>query len=342
MRRVPGLDLARALAIYLMLAAHIGDSDARDADGDGIPFLIHTNGVAPAIFTVLVGMTTAMIARKSDITFARWRVVGRGLVLIALGYALSALHTSIDIVLANLGVMLLLSLVALRWRARTLVIAAVVLTLTGWWITQGLFSAATELGIAYSPVVEKLWSVHYPAVAWMAYIFAGMALTRLKLTSTKAQGLAVATGLALMVAAAAIGYAFRSSNVAPNGAREVTWASLGAHTNSPVEMTLNIGFAVAAIAASLWLAPKLERWLWPVLALGTMSLTAYTVQILAIWASGSGLVNDPHNAYLVIGCVLLTALAAVWSKTIGAGPLERVTTWFSTWLATRLTARGST
>jgi len=335
MRRIPGLDLARAIAIYLMLAAHIGDSDARDMDGDGISLLVHTNGIAPAVFTVLVGMTTGMIAARAPIDFARWRVAGRGIVLIALGYALTALHTAIDIVLANLGVMLLLSIVALRWSTRTLAVAAAVLALAGWWITSALQSAALEFGIANAPIIEKLWSVHYPAVAWMAYIFTGMVLTRLALTTTAKQARAVAVGAALMVVAGAVGLLFRSSVVSAAGIREENWASLGAHSNSPVEMALNIGFAIVVIAASQWFAPKAARWLWPVLALGTMALTAYTLQILAIWASDNALVYDPENLYLLVGCVALTAFAAVWSKLLGTGPLERFTTWFSTQLASR-------
>jgi len=341
MRRIPGLDLARALAIYLMLAAHIGDSDARDMDGDGIPLLVHTNGIAPAVFTVLVGMTTAMIAARPPIAFARWRIAGRGLVLIAVGYALEALNTSIDIVLANLGVMLLLSIVALTWSMRTLAIVGGGLALTGWWITSWLQEAATGLGIANVPVIEKLWSVHYPAIAWMAYIFVGMVLARIALKATRTQFLAMGVGLALMVVAVAVGFAFRSQNVSATGIREETWATLGAHSDSPVEMTLNIGFAVTTIAACLWLAPKAQRWLWPVLALGAMALTAYTLQIIAIWASDNRLVYDPHNQSLVLGCVLLTALAAVWQRLVGAGPLERFTTWFSTALATRATARSN-
>lgn len=328
MTRILGLDLARALAIYGMFASHVGDTGLRGSDAEGWRWLAFVEGRASALFAVLMGVTVVLMARKSTAAHTRWRLVVRAGMLIALGYALEFLQTPVDVILVNLGVMMLMAAVALRWPTAVLAAESAVLAGAGWWMTMGLADASSWARVDGFVVVEKLWSYHYPAVAWMAYVLAGMALGHLDLRARRTQVWLTATGVALASAATASGLALGGASPGPGTAGERDWASLAAHSYTPFEVASNIGVVLAALGLSLWLAPLARRVLWPVLAAGAMALTAYVLHIIVIRVWGDDVVWDPSNWIWIALCVGITAFAAVWRRYLGAGPLER---WITAW-----------
>lgn len=315
--RVPGLDLARALAIIGMIAAHIGDAGTRGYDADGWRWLWVCDGRSSALFAVLAGVAISLMARRDPVSpaHAAVRIAVRGAALIALGYALDRLGTPVDVVLANLGLMFVLVLPAIRWPTPAQLAAAAVAFTVG----AALARAASD-GLDGWPVLEKLVSHHYPAVAWSGYLLVGMAVGRARLDAGAARMLA-----AWGAAAALLGYA---GGIALGGAAPWadvptgSWADATPHANTTFELVGNAGVAVAVIGVCVALA-RATRLLAPLIAFGTMSLTAYTAHLVVIWWVGDAIVWHPSNVAFVSLTVALIAACAAWRAWVGPGPLER-------------------
>ena len=106
-------------------------------------------------------------------------------------------------------------------------------------------------------------------------------------------------------------------------------ADLGAHSYSPVEMLGNVGVACVVIAACCWLAGLAPRVTWPFAAAGSMTLTLYTAQVVAIAIAGADIVYQPSNLAWIVLCVVSLVFAcrvalAGWSRAARAGVHHRV------------------
>lgn len=329
--RVVGLDVARALALLGMFAAHVGDMGV--GDGEGLAILHVTHGRSAALFAVLAGvsmmlMLTARGTREPtsmDVRHTRIRIAVRAVLLIVLGWCLSALATPVDVILDNLGVMMLMALVALRWRAWVLGSVGAVVLVAGMWVVP-LVRDSIAAPLVGTPLVDELWSYHYPALSWVGYVLIGMALGRWAPWRGRSLGHLAIGGLILAVATMALAEAGKYAE----------WASLEPHSYSPVEMLHNVGVAASVMALCLWAAPRAPRALWPLAATGTMTLTLYTAHIIVIWLVGVEIVWEPSNVALAVMCVCAIAFASVWRAFVGQGPLERIFTLASTMMANSL------
>lgn len=109
--------------------------------------------------------------------------------------------------------------------------------------------------------------------------------------------------------------------------RELDWTSLlGAeeHTGTPFEIIGGIGTALLVLAASLWLARRFPRLTWPLVAIGTMSLTVYTGHVVAINLLGlSALPGEPVWVLLAFAAVA-ALFATAWLRFFRRGPLEHL------------------
>jgi uncharacterized membrane protein YeiB len=67
---------------------------------------------------------------------------------------------------------------------------------------------------------------------------------------------------------------------------------------------------------------RAHRVFHPVLAVGTMPLTAYTRHLLAVWAIGPG--EDYTQRWLLLAATIATTmtLAVIWLRYFQSGPLE--------------------
>jgi uncharacterized membrane protein YeiB len=217
--RLLGVDLARALAVFGMFAVHVAPP-AEDVGGFAGLLLELTEGRSAILFATLAGFSLMLIAGRREPKTglagrqARARIVIRALVLLALGTVLTVLDTGIFVILAFYGVYFLLALPLVRLRARTLAITAAVLAVVGPQAAFGLKwllgeSAARSID-AYDPIarfggdglLSLLLDGYYPAITWMPFVIAGMALARLDLASGAVQRRLAALGPALM----AVGY----------------------------------------------------------------------------------------------------------------------------------------
>ncbi len=137
-------------------------------------------------------------------------MVIRSLVLIALGFALTALDTDVDVILAFYGLTFLAVLPLYRLRARTLALLAAAGALV---LPQVLYGVRlsiengdwAEAITAADPLarisdtdgfLELLFTGEYPVLTWASFMLAGMAVARLDLTrSTVRTQLALAGGV---------------------------------------------------------------------------------------------------------------------------------------------------
>lgn len=333
--RIAGLDLARAGALIGMFAAHIGAGYGAGLteDGPGRGWLWIVDGRSSALFAVLAGVTISIMVRRDTRgpCHAAIRIVIRGLVLIALGYALDRLGTPVDVVLANLGLMFILVAPVVKARTPWLVGGAATL-----WVVGGLAYQHVEGALDGIPVAEKLTSIDYPAIAWTGYVLAGMALGRMiaRPSIFPWRIARIGAGLALLGyggAAACGASAPWLWNLGPS------WSSIEPHSYTPFELLGNTGVALLIIGLCVAISPRGPAW-GPALAFGSMSLTMYVAHVIVIWRAGWGIVYEPRNAYLASLTVGLMAFAYVWRRYLGAGPLERGLTWISSRGADALTA----
>lgn len=329
--RIPGLDLARAIAIIGMVAAHVGDRGTRGHDTVGWHWLWVTEGRSAALFAVLAGVTITLMARRAQLPLGHTaiRIAVRGSVLIALGYTLDLLGTPVDIVLTNLGLIFFMVLPFLRWPRTALILLA------GLAIGAGSpIARAAEGSLDGWPVFEELVSTHYPAVTWVGYVLVGMAVGRAPLARGATAGWLLVVGALLTVAGYGEGLILGSPTPWSLTDGE-TWAAVTPHSNTIWEMTGNTGIALMALGVCLALATT-SRLIAPLLAFGSMSLTMYTLHVLVIWWVGEELVYTPSNVAFVALTLGLIAVAALWRRWLGPGPLERALTRGSSWCADAL------
>ncbi|MFL1428721.1 MULTISPECIES: DUF418 domain-containing protein [unclassified Nocardiopsis] len=183
----------------------------------------------------------------------------------------------------------------------------------------------------------------YPATVFLAYVLAGMVAARTGLRSRKVRWWLVGGGAGLAV----LGYGTSwvlSVPLAPflPGDEYMAWRTAlesYSHSNSTFEVVGNTGVAMAVLGLCLLLAGTwpMRVLLYPVAAMGAMTLTLYTAHGVLLWAVHGGLLPgwagwvETYTVELVV--VFSLVFATVWRLTLGAGPMERPVTAVSRALA---------
>jgi len=97
------------------------------------------------------------------------------------------------------------------------------------------------------------------------------------------------------------------------------------HSEATLSIVGNTGVAILVITACLAAMdafPRLRRLSGPVIAVGSMSLTAYVYHIVAIWLLNTEEATVPP-LYILLGFIASVAvLATLWSRFFQRGPLE--------------------
>lgn len=361
--RLLGVDLARALAIYGMFAVHVGPSPESVGGPAGL-LLSLPQGRSSALFALLAGVSLVLMSGRdtpekgTPLRRARARIAVRAVILLLLGTALVMIETGISVIIPYYGVFFLLALPALALPARALAALALVSALAGPVLTMAPMVIPGEwldTFAAYDPInrlsgrgfIDLLLVGAFPAVSWMAYVFAGMAAARLGLASAEVRRRLAAAGAALALigyggswlachvftdvqarvdAAAAAASAARSGyNVVDQGSPMERLLVASPHSGSSFEIAGNLGAALLVLVAAvavLQARPRLGRLAAPVLALGTMSLSAYVGHILVIrYLEPEAHLGSPL-AVLAVFLAGGTLAAALWRRLLGRGPLE--------------------
>ncbi len=364
--RLVGIDIVRGLAVLGMFAGHVGDWGSRDSNGDGWWLLFVADGRPSATFALLVGVSIALMltgrsgsaplvgAPPANPPHTRLRVVVRAGLVIALGYALIALHTPVAVILVSFGTMFALATIALRWPTRVLLALAALFAIGGPFLLRWLRPKISNTELYDFPVVESLWSFYYPGIVWMAYILVGLVVGRLALSEKATRARLALYGGALAIAGYVIAPLLGGTSPLPNStAGTHWWLSAVPHSRGPFsayappEVLGNIGWTLLWLAVFLALAKRFRQAFAPIAAIGSMALTIYVAHILVIWAidrmssrpGGHLLVYEPNNISLVAFWIVGLSFAWVWKRNLGAGPLEKLMTAVSTWIADALVGK---
>lgn len=328
--RVPGLDLARGLAVLGMFAAHLVALPTLRW-GDPSTWAGLASGRPSILFATLAGVSLSLVGAGRSAPAQRYATAARALVLWALGLAVVRLGVPVFVILPAYGLLFLVATAFLGMTTRALVVTAAALALTTPFVARAVDAATPEgLGLSASSW-QQLTGWHYPFVVWSTFVVAGLAVGR-RVRSEGAARALVPLGAGLAVAGYGIG---ALGGGALDGA-----LSAQPHSSGLGEVVGSGGFALATIGLCL-LATRtpLTRVLWPVRAIGSMPLTAYVGHLLA-WGGWAALTHpaDPLTGFRALDPLVPTALVTVgccsaWALLVGRGPLE--------WLVGRVVSLGA-
>ncbi|WP_150307047.1 heparan-alpha-glucosaminide N-acetyltransferase domain-containing protein [Planctomonas psychrotolerans] len=334
--RLHGIDVARGLAVLGMMAAHVGIRDDFDfASPD--TWLGVVDGRSSILFATLAGVSIALMSGRTrplagdDLVRVRLRILIRAVVIFAIGGLLTMLATPVGVILEFYAVMFALSLPFLRVHPRQLFALAAAFALLAPLVDLLLVERLDQSVLQESVIVELVVTGQYPVLIWLTFVFTGLGIGRLDLTSARIQGALVVAGTLL----AMVGYSFgvftsRALAALPEADLIFT---VEPHSGSVFEVVGSGGFAMAVLGLCLWATDRLRPVLFPLEATGAMALTAYTLHIVAIAAllpsvGPRELEVSDNSLYLAFLFVTLAA-ATVWRLTLGVGPLERALTWLT-------------
>jgi hypothetical protein len=356
------VDAARGVALLGMMAVHVLPPVA--SDGSVSPAYVVAAGRSAALFAVLAGVGLALLSGGSRprsgraLRRAQVAVLVRAVVLVALGLVLGTFESGVAVILVYYGLMFVLIVPALGLQARTLAVlagvVALVVPLLSHLVRPLLPPPTYE--VPTPQIVERPWSAfteltltgYYPALPWMAYLLAGLAVGRLVLTDTQVARRLLVAGLAL-----AVGARVASSLLLDGlGGRDVLRAEVGEvfglpldlalrvglygttptgsgwwlavaspHTATPLDLATTIGSSLAVLGLLLLLLPRPRWWAAPLVAVGGMTLTLYTLHVLLL----SGPLPGGGAGAYVAHVVVAVAVALPWRRFVGQGPLEYVT-----------------
>lgn len=349
--RLVGLDVARCLALLGMVATHVVDE--RTPAGDLTVAQWLAGGRASALFAVLAGVSLALMTRRHRAPRDLAAIGVRALLIAALGLVLGGVGSGLAVILTYYGVLFLLGLPFVLLRARTLAILCGCWVLAGPALSHVLRPHLPERGFA-SPTFgqladpgqllsELLFTGYYPAVPWLAYLLAGMALGRADLRDRQLLGILTVGGLGVAILTTQVSGALADPVRAADGATGMfgttpadgdwTWLLLVApHSATPFDLAQTIGSALFVIGGCLLLERALPRPGVVALAVafgaGAMTLTLYSLHVVLrtpdLWP-------PDHDAFLQHAVVLL-AIGAVYAAVGRRGPLETIAGWPRRWV----------
>jgi len=358
--RLVGVDLARALAVFGMYVVHIGPPLSATsgvaswirylADGRSSILFATLAGFSLALIAGRREPRTGLAGRQ-----AKARIAIRAVVLLAVGTAMAVAFG--DVIILNFyGVYFLVALPLVRLRARALAIIAAVLAVVTpqlVFVVSSLLTEPVQRSInAYDPlerlsgvgVVDLLFTGFYPTITWMSFVIAGMALARLDLAAGAVRRRLAVVGPALIV----LGYgaswllagqdALRST--ADDGSGSSGSGSLGSgslqprgsasslllagpHSGTSFDIVGSVGVAITVILCAMVAIdqlPWLHRLAKPVIAVGTMSLTAYVGHFVLTSFTGLAFKDSWVPLLMYVGGAIV--FAGIWSRFFRRGPLE--------------------
>lgn len=339
-QRIPGVDLARGLAVVGMFAAHVAVvPDLLWSEPSTWGGLV--DGRSSILFATLAGVSLALTSPSDPDDRAGvppgtgfgFRLAIRALLVWLLGAALLLLDTPVYVILPAYGILFLIGIGLVRLSDAVLWCAAAGIAVLGPFAVAAIDGAGgPEGGSQWGQMLSTLAGWHYPFLLWTAFLAAGIAAGRLlrRAPERNAPGL-----LCIGAVLAVIGY----GAIGPigNGAEEGSWLAAlqdAPHSSGMGEAIGSGGFALAVIGLCVLLAaPRPLRWLsWPLRAVGAMPLTAYTAHLVVwqLWISAelreTGFASPldgfraaepfwPLTIGIAIGCM-------AWTLLIGRGPLE--------------------
>lgn len=184
--RLVGIDLARAIALLGMMAAHFGAPS--NFNGFSLASLgAASHGRASILFAVLAGVSIALVSgRNVPFTGARMeqtraKLLVRSFWLFVIGAVLAMFNSGILVILPTYAVLFMTATFFLCARKRTLVWWSIGLALCGPLVTASIQAAGSALGLSL-PFPEAFFSPAYAYLQWVPFILIGMLVGRIDLS----------------------------------------------------------------------------------------------------------------------------------------------------------------
>jgi uncharacterized protein len=223
--RVPGADIARGIAVLGMFTAHLGVTSDDIGTLEGWLSLAH--GRSSILFATVAGLSLALFTGGSKpftgevMRTARARILVRAVLLLALVGVLDLLDGRVLLILGFYAAYFVLALPFLRMSPTRLAATAVVIAVVGPFLVYYGPEALARAGLraphdGSGAATDFLLTGHYPALVWMAYVLAGLAVGRCDLRSPALRLGLVAGGFGL----AAVSSLVSSALVAGAGGAE--------------------------------------------------------------------------------------------------------------------------
>jgi len=223
-----------------MLAAHVGFSAEFDwLQPESWASLVH--GRSSILFALIAGVSLSLLTRQrtlrtvEETRVLRLRIVGRGVTILAIGLALELLGTPILVILTMYGVLFVIAVPFLGWSTRRLLIAAIALAVAG---PPLLALAQSVTADSWAAGVTLLIFGSYPLTVWIALLFAGLAIGRLRLGDVAVAVKLLVVGTVLATLGYGLGVLAQPGPTLPNLASSgMTDASSKAVPVSPEALT---------------------------------------------------------------------------------------------------------
>jgi uncharacterized membrane protein len=365
-RRVVGIDVARCLALVGMMATHM----LPGYDGGDVTWHQQlAGGRSSALFAVLAGVSLGLMSgrrqpqRGSERLATSAGLVARAAVIAGIGLVLGSFDSGLAVILTYYGVLFVFGLPFLGLRAPALAALSVVWLLVVPVVSQLVRPHLPEpsmtnpnlssLATPWQLLTELTFTGYYPAVPWLAYLLAGMAVARLDLRSARTGAVLLLVGLSTAVTASVVSWtltrrpdaasALRSTydpdftptqseleaalehglyGVTPTGSW--WWLTVvSPHTATPFDLAQTIGSALVVIGLALIVTRRATRLFAVLFGAGAMTLTLYSAHVLMrtpeIWPSpDEGVSSYQTHLVVVLGTGIVFALLRL------RGPLEAV------------------
>ncbi len=348
--RIPGIDLARGLAVLGMYVAHLTLVTPLEWSRPET-WLGVVEGRSAILFATLAGVSLGLVGARSrtradalDVARAqRSSIMIRAVLIWALGLLLLSLDVPVFVVLPAYGVLLLIGAFMVSWSTRALVItAALTATVAPFVVTLIDGGGPPETG-SIAEFVSDVLGWNYPFLLWLAFVAAGILAGRLIRSGLGSTVLLLGAGVALAVLGYALLGPVGNQVVDRYGADSPVGSTVWAlsvfrddpHSHGVGEAFGSGGSALAVLALCVLTGTTALRWfLWPVRVIGSMPLTAYTAHLVVwgIWIMVTpGVGSDIHRLHgflaldpfwpITLG---VTAGCIVWALFWGKGPLEQL------------------
>ncbi|MDZ5662306.1 DUF418 domain-containing protein [Nocardioides sp. S-58] len=302
--RLPGLDMARFLAVAGMVLVHARDVLAQDAAGSAALWLEISQSIATnrarLLFFLLAGVGVALMSRRQGA--GAGVLLRRALFLALLGTGLALVGWG-DLILVFYGVLFVVAVLLMRLDSRSLLaIAAVV-------------AAAGVLRLAASPFADDtLTNVLLLVGEMVPLLCIGLVIGRADLTNDAYLVRLGAVGALMALPALAF--------LAHTGAWDIT--EVEGRVEPAAALVSTMGLSVVVLALCLRIVPRKAGWWSPLVAAGGMPLTAYVGHALlftvltrtADWDLGTA--TGVAAGYLAV----LALVAGPWRTWRGSGPIE--------------------
>ena len=345
LRRLRGVDAARAIAVLGMVMVHFGSNPRPDTFLGDLYGVSH--GRASVLFALLAGVGVSLLVggcsrgqptTRRPIFLARGRLIFRGALLLPLGLWLQQLDHGAYVILQYYAVYFLFAALVLTLPDRWLLVGGVAVLVGGplvylWgameapaWYTGDPASLDDPAG---KIVRDLLLAGKYPLVTWVAPLLVGLWIGRRNLVAPAVRWRLLILGLTVAVAAALASDWLTATLGRPfEGPRDPGFAVLltdTPHNQMPLWMLGSVGSACAVLGGVLLLTHCLPWATWPLVATGQLPLTVYVGHLLLLDAFPELLKRDTvPDAALTVGVFMLLAVAAstLWRALLPRGPLE--------------------